>query len=366
MALYNEEWDFDSIDEELESLLEKHGFLEFQQALKRMEMLEDTEQKKLKKNVLLSEAIDYYYTSDNFNDLKPSSQKAYRYEMNLFKKYCFKIKGLEPLLKDVSIGLFLKEYLESTDTKQATKSKKSAFLRSFLKATFAEFFDQEIDKLKRTLSVKVDKGQLPRAFTSEQIEEILNLVRLGREPFRNFTILQVFLGTGIRLNELCNLQIGDVKPQLQEISIRSKGNKEHKVKRTITTFAQDILCKYIKFRYGSLQKLSNYWELFIFSDDKGKTPLHDSTIQKMLGNIMDEAQTISEDDKKNYQLSVHSLRHSFALYLLRNGVDIHDIQVLLGHAWRSSTEVYLKLYDHMLLKSINKHPLGNLDPNDFL
>jgi integrase/recombinase XerD len=365
MALFNEEWDFDCLDEEIESLMEKHGFLEFQRALKRLELLNEEEQKKVRKNVLLCEAISYYYNSVEFNnELKPSSQKAYRYEMNLFWKFCNKKKGGNPLLKDVSSVLLLQEYLNPVK-KPATKSKKSAFLRSFFKVAFTEFFNQDIDSLKNTLSVKVDKNRLPRAFTSEQIEEITNLVRLGREPLRNFTIIWVFLGTGIRLNELCTIQIGDVKPQLQEISVRAKGNKESKVQRKITTFSLNLLCKYIKFRYGSLQKLSNYRDRFIFSDNKGITPLHDSTVQKMLGNIIEEAQTIPEDDKKNYQLSVHSLRHSFALYLLQSGVNIHTIKEMLGHEWLSSTNVYLKLFDQILLKAINQHPLGNLNPNDF-
>ena len=364
MALYNEEWDFDSLDDELQTLAERHGFLEFQRALKRMELLNETEQKRVKTNVLLSEAIDYYYSCDSFNSLKESSQKGYRYELKLFFKFCCKMKGSEPLLKEVSTALFLGEYLKPVK-KSATKSKKSAFLRSFFKATFAEFFDQEIGSLKSTLSVKVDKNRLPRAFKEEQIEEIIDLTRLGREPLRNFTILWVFLGTGIRLNELCLLQIGDVQPQLQEILVCAKGNKESKVARKITTFSLKVLLKYIKFRYSPLKNLSDYHQRYIFSDDKGLTRLHDSTVQKMLGNIMEEAKTISEDDKKNYQLSVHSLRHSFALYLLQSGLKIETIKELLGHEWISSTNVYLKLFDNMLLKAIDQHPLGNLNPDDF-
>jgi integrase/recombinase XerD len=239
------------------------------------------------------------------------------------------------------------------------------FFVVFFKATFAEFFDQKIDSLKSTLRVKVDKNRLPRAFTSEQIEEITSLIRLGHEPFRNFTILWVFLGTGIRLSELCSLQIEDVKPQLQEISVRAKGDKENKVPRKITPFSLIVLCKYIKFRYGSLQNQNDYRERYIFSDDKGLTPLHKSTIQKTFGNIINEAQTISKDDKLNYQLSMHSLRHSFALYLLQSGANIYAIKDMLGHEWLSSTNVYLKLFDNMLLKAINQHPLGNLNPNDF-
>lgn len=365
MPLYSEEWDFDCLEEELQQLAEKYGLIEFQIALKRMELINNEDRnKKIKENILLSEAIDYYYGSADFNGFKELSQQAYRYEINLFWKYCRSQKGLDPLLKEVSSALFLSEYLKPVK-KLNTRSKKSAFLRSFLKVTFLHFFDQNIDTLKKTLRVKVDKNRLPRAFSKEQIDEIISLARLGREPFRNFTILWIFLGTGIRLNELCNLQVGDVKPQHQEIMVRAKGGKDHKVSRKITTFSLELLCKYIKFRYGALEDLADYSERFIFSDDKGITSIHDSTVQKMLGGLMSEATTISEDDKKYYQLSVHSLRHSFALYLLEAGVDIYTIKDLLGHEWLSSTMVYLKLFDNMLVKVINKHPLGDINPNKF-
>jgi integrase/recombinase XerD len=364
MPTYNQEFNTDSLNEELEALLEKHGFLDIQLALKRMKLLTETEQKSVRHDVLLSEAISFYYNSEYFRLLQESSKTAYRYEMKLYLNYCTKHLGEEPLLKDASRALFLIDFLEPFK-KPATKSKKSAFLRSFLRLVFEEFFDQKIDSLKSTLSVEVDKNRLPRAFTKEQIEEITNLVRLGREPLRNFTIIWVFLGTGIRLNELCKLTIEDVKPQLQQIMVRAKGKKEFTVARKITTFSLELLCKYIKFRYSPLENLSDYHKRYIFSDDKGITPIHDSTVQKMLGNIMKEAQTISEDDKRTYQLSVHSLRHSFALYLLQSGVHVYTIQKLLGHRWISSTNVYLKLFDNILVEAINKHPLGNLDPNDF-
>jgi integrase/recombinase XerD len=365
MPLYSEEWDFDKIDDEIIKVAEKYGFIELQHALKRLDLLNNEEEKeKIKKNVLLEVAIDFYFGCDDFNNLAPSSQQAYRYEMNLFSTHCLKHKGLEPYIMDVSSPLFLSEYLKSVK-KQNTKSKKSAFLRGFLRVTYEHFFNLDIKKIKKVLQVKVDKNRLPRAFRKEQIDEITTLSRLGREPFRNFTVLWVFLGTGIRLNELCNLQVGDIKPQLQEIQVLPKGDKNRKEARKITKFSLDLICKYIHFRYGALKQNPGYNELYIFSVDQGITPIHDSTVQTMLGNLIKEAKTISEDDKKNYQFSVHSLRHSFALYLLESGVDIYTIKELLNHKWLSSTTVYLKLYDDMLVKAIDKHPLGNLKVNNF-
>ncbi len=85
----------------------------------------------------------------------------------------------------------------------------------------------------------------------------------------------------------------------------------------------------------------------------------------MITNLIVEAKTIKEDDKKNYQFSVHSLRHSFALYLLESGVNIYTIKELMRNKWLSSTEIYLQLFNKMLVEAINKHPLGQLKISDF-
>jgi integrase/recombinase XerD len=85
----------------------------------------------------------------------------------------------------------------------------------------------------------------------------------------------------------------------------------------------------------------------------------------MFSSLIAEAKTISAIEKKPYQLSVHSLRHSFALYLLESGVNIYSIKELMRHAWLSSTEVYLKLFDSMLLSAIEKHPLAQIKVVNF-
>src|SRR5690606_35902120 len=125
-------------------------------------------------------AVDYYYSSESFVSLKESSQQAYRYEMNLFLSYCQENKGMNSTLREVSTPLFLKEYLKPIKKKN-TKSKKSAFLRSFLREAFKHYYEEKIDHLKRTLTVEVDKNRRPRAFKKEQIEELVDLACLGRE-----------------------------------------------------------------------------------------------------------------------------------------------------------------------------------------
>lgn len=366
MAVYDEEIEIDfCLDDKILQLAELYGLDRFHQALSRQEWIpKEDKNENTTEHVLLSTAIEHYFSSDAYNGLAQSSKEAYRGEMNLFVEYCKKFKDLNPDLKDVSSAQFLSEYLKTVN-KQTTKSKKAAILRSFLKEAYEFFYHAKIDKLKRILRVKIDKKRLPRAFTREQIEELMMLVRLGREAHRNFTILWTFLGTGIRLNELCNLQVGDINAKDQEVYVLAKGDKEHKAVRKITKFSLELLCQYVKFKYDTIRNEPDYNERYIFSDDKGVKPLHDSTIQKMLSNLIQEAKTIVNDEKQKYMLSVHSLRHSFALHLLESGVDIYTIQELLDHKWLTSTLVYLQLFDSMLVKAINKHPLGNLKVSDF-
>ncbi|EAO9488599.1 hypothetical protein AKL49_25300, partial [Salmonella enterica] len=80
------------------------------------------------------------------------------------------------------------------------------------------------------------------------------------------------------------------------------------------------------------------------------------TVQKMLDGLISEAQTISPEEKE--RLSVHSLRHSFALFALEEGVDLVSISKLLGHKSLKTTTIYLQLFNSMLLQAIEKHPFA--------
>ncbi|MFD2611295.1 tyrosine-type recombinase/integrase [Paenibacillus gansuensis] len=352
-----------ALEETLLQLADQYGPDSFMQMVRRLIPSTHIETNKRYNEVLLDDATLHYFESDTFQSLATSSQQAYRYEMNLFVRHCRGQKGSYALLKEVTSAVFLAEYLSSVQ-KLNTRSKKAAFLRSFLGESYVHFFNSDIGKIKRILSIEMDRNREPRAFTKEQLDELFCLVRLGRESHRNFTILWTFLGSGIRLSELLHLQVGDVTPSRQEIQVRGKGKKGYKQPSKITKSALEILLAYINFRYQGVQNAPDYHERYIFSNDKGTSPLHESTVQKMLAMLIDEAKSIPSSDKKPYQLSVHSLRHSFALYLLESGVDIYTIKDLMRHKWLSSTEVYLRLFDSMLVAAIDKHPLAQLKASD--
>jgi len=351
------------LEETLVKLADQYGPDTFRRKLGQLLPSSNTEESKRHVEVQLEDAVLHYFASDTFQSLATSSQKSYKYEIDLFLRYCKRQRGNTPLITEVSSAVFLTEYLAPVQ-KLNTRSKKAAFLRSFLGEVFSHYFDRDISKLKRTLSLEIDRNREPRAFTKEQIDELSCLVRLGREAHRNYTILWTFLGSGIRLSELLHLQIEDIVSNRQEILVRGKGKKGYKQPSKITKFSLETLNTYVNFRYKGVRNEQDYKTRYIFSDDKGKSPLHESTIQKMFASLIDEATLIPQSDKKPYQLSVHSLRHSFALHLLESGVNLYKIKELMRHSWLSSTEVYLKLFDSMLVHAIDQHPLAQLKTSD--
>lgn len=352
-----------ALEETLLQLAEQYGPDTFKRLFHSLLPSNDSELMKHNEEILLDDAALHYYASDTFQSLAKSSQQTYRYEMDLFLRDCRRLKGTNPSIKEVSSAVFLTEYLAPVQ-KLNTRSKKAAFLRSFLGEVFSHYLNRDIGKLKRVLSIEIDRNSEPRAFTREQLDELLCHVRLGRESHRNFTILWTFLGSGIRLSELLQLQVGDIIPSRQEILVRGKGKKGYKQPSKITKSSLEILNAYVSFRYCGVKNEQDYLERFIFSDDRGFSPLHESTIQKMFASLIDIAKTIPESEKIPYQLSVHSLRHSFALYLLQSGVNLYTIKELMRHSWLSSTEVYLKLFDSMLVTAIDQHPLAQLKTSD--
>ncbi|BCG58087.1 tyrosine-type recombinase/integrase [Paenibacillus sp. URB8-2] len=325
------------------------------QALERSNLIFAKESKELK-DVTFDEAVNWYLQSAEFARKSQATQKTYRSELNQFVSFINSLTQAPSLRSFEESPKVLLDYLKTVKA-QNTRSKKASFLRDFFTVTFTRFFEIDIKKIKQNLVVKVGFDEnLPKAFTKEQVEEIVLLSRLTNEGLRNFVILWTFLGSGIRLNELTQLQIKDICYNSKNIEVRVKGNKLKKVPRNITATSLELLKKYISFKYAALKNRPNYTDLYVFSTGKGDKPISDSAVQKMLDGLISMAQTIS--DKEKERLSVHSLRHSFALFALEEGVDIVSISKFLGHKSLKTTTIYLQLFNSMLLNAIEKHPFA--------
>lgn len=208
---------------------------------------------------------------------------------------------------------------------------------------------------------KDNKPKLPKAFLPNQIQYLLNESKNTQPDFRNYAMIWTFLGSGIRNNELVNIQIGDISVRNQKIQVLPKG-KSTKQERFITQVALRVLMDYINFKYEHLKKSlskEKYDKLYVFSLD-GHRAMSTDTVRDIVDKLIKRGEQKGIFPKDN-GFSPHSFRHSFALYALEKGISIYKIKEYLGHSSIKSTEIYLELYDSQMVDSIEKHPFAQVE-----
>lgn len=311
------------------------------------------------RDVSFSEAIDVFFQSSKFIGFSQTTQTTYRSEMKLFQQYVKEHLGDNPQFKDVTNGELLSDYIQLQSDKN-TKAKKSSFLRTFIKNTYKKFYGhQDLGDLKTILRVRWSNDEAPKAFTKVQIAEILRIAQSRNHDSLYTAIIWTFLGSGIRINELCHLKIGDIDPATQTIKVIPKGAENTKKARKINQLALMMVTDFIEKKYSHAREVmsdSDYQQLYIFSSTGGKKPITSRAIQQFLKSIIREARSIKDEDKD--RLGPHSFRHSFAIQGLDAGIDIYTLAKLLGHESLDSTMKYLRLFDDQLKDAINKHPFA--------
>lgn len=198
------------------------------------------------------------------------------------------------------------------------------------------------------ITPKLEK-KLPVFLDEKSVEEILNLPDLRTaKGVRDSAILELFYSTGIRLSELINLNIGDIREGEGVIKVKGKGRKERIV--PIGQKAIDAINKYLEDRLD----LKN-----VLEKDKHNMPLFITTkggriYPQAIGRIVRKYIEKQSDIEKK---SPHVLRHSFATHLLNRGADVRAVKELLGHESLSTTQVYTHVTSSKLKKVYNSaHP----------
>ncbi len=182
---------------------------------------------------------------------------------------------------------------------------------------------------------------LPRVLSRD---EVTRLFAAAPHP-RARTLLMLTYAAGLRVSEVCALQLADIEsaPDRMCIKVRQgKGGRD----------------RYTMLSPQLLQTLRGYWQLcrprtWLFPNPSGSGPVDIKVAQRTYGVARDRAGLGREG-------GIHTLRHSFATHLLESGVDIHTIQRLLGHGHVSTTMRYFHLARHKLTGTPS--PLELLDP----
>lgn len=180
------------------------------------------------------------------------------------------------------------------------------------------------------VSLPKAEKKLPIVLTGAQMDELLALPgQVPKEkqapawaPARDTAILEMFYSTGLRVSELCGLDVGDVDHATGTLRVLGKGRKE----RLLPVGAPALVAVQ---RYRSAAHVHT-GPLFLTKSRKRLTP---RAVQQLLEKYL----RLSSIPVK---ATPHKLRHSFATHLLDRGADLRGVQALLGHASLSTTQIY--------------------------
>ncbi len=155
---------------------------------------------------------------------------------------------------------------------------------------------------------------------------------------RDKAILELLFSTGLRVSELASLRIDAINLKLEEFTVLGKGSK-HRV-----VFLSDGARRAIKAYLERRRDVSPF--LFVRHDrarkfTPGAHPLTPRSIQRIVDRYAREAGITK-------RVTPHTLRHTYATDLLRNGADIRSVQSLLGHESITTTQVYTHITDKEL------------------
>ena len=225
-------------------------------------------------------------------------------------------------------------------------------LRTFYKYLFSQNIvnDLVLNSVQTYPSPKFKKS-IPSFLSQEKIYEVLDKIDLSDKheliKVRDKAIIMLFFTSGLRLEEMTSLVLGDIDLDNNSIKVLGKGGKERY--SNFDKFTKELIIKYLaKIKKYPLLKSNINNNLFVDKDNKS---LSRNNIQYIVMNNL-----------KGLSLSSygpHTLRHSFATHLLNKGVGISAIQSLLGHAKLSSTQIYTHVSLEKLQNTINKaHPTG--------
>lgn len=265
----------------------------------------------------LPEKIEKYLSCGQLDGMSPETLKNYRYHLVRFANY---IQKRSSVITTQDIRQYLSNIVESRKIKNSTLEGEKSILKSF----FSWLEDEEY--IVKSPAKKIKPTRCIRKVRDSLSVEELELMRDACQSPRQRCLLELFYSTGMRLAELCQVNVDDLNWQNNSIKIIGKGNKERIV------YFSDKSRIYIK-KYLNVRGVFDSSALFITS----KSP------HKRMGrrSIEIEINKISDNAKLDKHVFPHLLRHSFATQGSRSGMSLTSLHQLLGHSRLDTTLIYV-------------------------
>ncbi len=196
---------------------------------------------------------------------------------------------------------------------------------------------------RRPLPRLVGHGEVEALFAQAEAEAVDDRA----EPLRMLTLLELLYGSGLRASELVSLPLGAVPRDAPFLTITGKGGQQRLV--PVSTRARHVLSRWIAVRGGQGAGKSR----FLFPSRGAQGYLTRVRLFQLLRALALRAGMAPE------RVSPHVLRHAFATHLLEGGADLRVLQMLLGHADITTTQIYTHVDAARLVALVNaRHPLA--------
>ena len=226
----------------------------------------------------------------------------------------------------------------------ASRARKVATIRSFYK-----YLTNKAKLLTKNPVQDLDsprqKKSLPKYLSLDESIDLLESVD-GKNATRDFCILTLFLNCGLRISELVNLNVTDVRDN--QLRVLGKGNKER------ILFLNDACVKAIQDWMTDRNALTLIDQNALFVTLQNRRRISVAAVHKLVKKHLADAGLDST------QYSAHKLRHTAATLMLQNGVDVRTLQEVLGHDHLNTTQIYTHVDNEDLRTAARANPLGQV------
>ena len=233
-----------------------------------------------------------------------------------------------------------------------TRMRKLSSLRSFYK--YAHGKKHLVDS-NPTADVDAPKKSrtLPKYLSLEEAIKLLDTVKGDvKSPTRqrDYSIIALFLNTGMRLSELVGLNLESFDSEVTRVTVLGKGNKERVI--YLNEAARDAVISYLRVR---LDPKFIRTEINAFFLSGRQQRISNKTVQWIIYKYLDLAGLGSKG------LSVHKLRHTAATLMYQSGsVDIRVLKDILGHEQLNTTQIYTHVVDNAMESAVKHNPLSEI------
>ena len=253
----------------------------------------------------------------------PHTISAYLSDVNLFIEWVGRQSIVTPdaVTKDI-----VRQYIGFLTTMKMAKrttGRKLAALRRY----FGWMVRNQQISVDPTIGVRTpsDTGRLPKVLTNEQLGALLQTDDTEQPDWkiaRDTAVIELLYGSGLRVSELCSLDVDSINVKQLAVSVMGKGGKERRV--PVGEPSLVALKQWVALR---TEVVANSSTVALFVNSRG-TRLGTRDVRRII------------DARSLAPTHPHALRHTYATHLLDNGADLRAVQELLGHADVATTQRY--------------------------